>query len=411
MLVRDLLQTASKGVTVNKNRSLLTMLGIIIGVGAVVLMTGVGASMEGVILGQIDIMGPQTMAIWPGNQGPEGGSASLRPDFDSITAGDAEAIKTLSTVRAIAPIIFVPGNARYGREETDPRIAGSSPEYYLNQNIEVAEGRLHDHTDENTSRPVVVIGSEVAEDLFLNSSPIGKRIEIEGRKYTVIGVLESVGTVFFQNMDERIIMPLSMAVSVTGRTYLDMISLQAVDDFDLAFEDVRSLLRQRHQIILPEDGSTDNDDFLVRSAAQAEEILGAVSLGLTLFITTIAGISLIVGGIGIMNIMLVSVTERTKEIGLRKAVGARRSDILLQFLIESVVLTLIGGCIGIVLGITVDYLISTIVHKFLADFTFQVSPGAIVLAIAMAAGTGIAFGMYPARQASLLSPIEALRYE
>jgi len=387
------------------------MLGIIIGVGAVVLMTGVGKSVEGVILGQIDFMGPQTMALFPGNEGPEGGNSSMRPDFDAITFSDTEALKTLTTVKYIAPVVFVPGNAVYGREETDPRIAGSTPEYYLNQNIEVTEGRFHDQKDEEASNSVVVIGSDIAEDLFFNQSAVGKRMELANKKFTVIGVLKPVGMVFFQNVDDRIIMPLSTAVAMTGRTYADMVSMQAVDDFDIAFEDVRALLRQRHGITVPEDGSTDNDDFLVRSAAQAEEILGTVSISLTVFITLIAGISLFVGGIGIMNIMLVSVTERTREIGLRKAIGAKRKDILLQILLESVFLTLIGGCIGIVLGIGLDFLISAAVNKVLSEYQFAISIGAIFLALAMATVTGIVFGVYPAKKASELSPIEALRYE
>ncbi|MBU0766309.1 ABC transporter permease [Patescibacteria group bacterium] len=411
MLIRDLFSTATKGVTVNRMRSLLTMLGIIIGVGAVVLMTGVGKSVEGVILGQIDIMGPQTMIISPGNQGPEGGNASMRPDFDALTFEDVKALRTLSTIRTIAPGIIVPGDAQYEQEKVDPMLVGSTPEYFQNQNIKVTQGRLHDQQDEEASSFVVVIGSEIAEDLFFTRNPIGKRIEIAGRKFTVIGVLESVGMVFFQNLDNRIVMPFSTAVAITNRTYADIVTMQAVDDFDIAFADVRALLRQRHSITPAEDGSVDNDDFLVRSAAQAEAILGTVSISLTVFITMIAGISLFVGGIGIMNIMLVSVTERTREIGLRKAVGAKRKDILFQILIESIFLTLIGGCIGIVIGIVLDFLIATAVGKFLADYEFAISLGAILLALAMAVVTGVIFGLYPARKASLLHPIEALRYE
>jgi len=409
--MRDLLQTASKGVTVNRGRSLLTMLGIIIGVGAVVLMTSVGRSMEGVILGQISVLGPDTVAVFPGNQGPEGGNSALRPDFDSLTFADADTLAQLDTVTDVAPVVFVSGNARYGTEESDPRIVGSLPGYYENQTVEAALGRLHDESDERTARSVVVIGSDIAEDLFLNQSPLDKRIEIANKKYTVIGVLKPVGTQFFQNADERIIIPFSTAIAVTHRTYADMIVLKAQGDLDLVLADVTSLLRQRHGIIPPMDGGTENDDFLIRSAAQAQEILGTVSLGLTLFITMIAGISLIVGGIGIMNIMLVSVTERTREIGLRKAVGARRRDILLQFLIESVFLTFIGGVIGVGIGLGLDYVLATAVGKYLDNYTFEVSIGAIVLALAMAAATGIAFGIYPARKAADLNPIEALQYE
>ena len=267
--MRDLLQTASKGVTVNRGRSLLTMLGIIIGVGAVVLMTSVGRSMEGVILGQISVLGPDTVAVFPGNQGPEGGNSALRPDFDSLTFADADTLAQLDTVTDVAPVVFVSGNARYGTEESDPRIVGSLPGYYENQTVEAALGRLHDESDERTARSVVVIGSDIAEDLFLNQSPLDKRIEIANKKYTVIGVLKPVGTQFFQNADERIIIPFSTAIAVTHRTYADMIVLKAQGDLDLVLADVTSLLRQRHGIIPPMDGGTENDDFLIRSAAQA----------------------------------------------------------------------------------------------------------------------------------------------
>jgi len=413
MRFRDLLHTASIGVAVNKSRSLLTMLGIIIGVGSVVLMTGVGKSMEGVILGQISILGPNTLALWPGKNGPEGGSASLQPGFDSLTLSDVEAMHQLSTVRDIAPMLFVTSEARYGRERTEPRVVGAPPEYYTNQNIEIEAGRLHDENDERARRAVAVVGPDIVEDLFYGSSALGKRIELAGRKFTIIGILKPVGTQFFQNVDDRIIVPFSIAQTIEQRTYLDMVTFQSVDDPETAKKDVELLLRQRHQIAPPGGGEeeTENDDFLIRTAQQAQDILSTVSLGLTLFITTVAGISLVVGGIGIMNIMLVSVTERTREIGLRKAVGAHSRDILLQFLIESVYLTLIGGLIGVVIGLFLAYVIALVVNGFLARYSFGINPMAIVFALATAAGTGLIFGIYPAKRASQLSPIEALRYE
>ncbi len=412
MLLSDLLRTATLGVTVNKGRSLLTMLGIIIGVGAVVLMTGVGRSMESVILGQIDVLGPKTLALWPGKSGPEGGAAALQPDFDAIKMGDVQALAKLRTITDIAPIMFVPGEARYGRERTNPRVAGSTPEYYRSQNIEVAQGRFHDAEDEKARRAVAVIGPDIVDDLFYGGSALGKRIEIGDKMYTVIGVLKPVGTQFFQNVDDRIIIPFSVAQSITQRDYLDMVTFQAVGSTQIAQQDVESLLRQRHRIVPPESGDMrKNDDFLVRTAEQAQDILGAVSLGLTLFITMVAGISLVVGGIGIMNIMLVAVSERTQEIGLRKAIGAKGKDILYQFLIESVYVTLIGGAIGVSIGLFLSYIVSLIVSDFLTRYTFTVSIGSIIVALCMAAGTGLIFGIYPAKRASQLSPIEALRYE
>jgi ABC-type antimicrobial peptide transport system permease subunit len=203
---------------------------------------------------------------------------------------------------------------------------------------------------------------------------------------------------------------MSTVRSINGQKYVNSITMQSIGSFDLALQDVKSLLRRRHGIDNPEDDS-DKDDFLVRTSAQANDILGAVSLGLTLFITTIAAISLIVGGIGIMNIMLVAVTERTREIGLRKAVGARSKDILLQFLVESVALTVFGGFIGLVLGTLLALLIAAVANKFLATYIFAFSVPSMFLAMAMAVATGLVFGIYPAKKAAELSPMTALRYE
>ncbi|MBT4240487.1 FtsX-like permease family protein, partial [Candidatus Peribacteria bacterium] len=341
----------------NGTRSLLTMLGIIIGVGAVILMLSVGRSFESYILNQIDSFGGNVMDVYPT------GLEKFGQVLDTVTIDDYEATTKLTSVDSIAPVIFIPELVHFGSEEESVLIFGTTKEIFDNYGLEISKGRLLTDQDIKRAKSVAVVSHNTAESLFGSKNPIDKSVKIGSRHFNVVGVLKSVGSLMLQDLDEPVYVPFTAAKSMMDRSYLDYISMQAIGDDELARSDVTALLRQRHRINNPDD-DPDKDDFIVRSAAQAAGVIETVALGITLFLSIVAGISLLVGGIGIMNIMLVAVSERTPEIGLRKAVGAKKKDILLQFLIESVVLTLIGGAIGIIGSTIIGILLSNVAEVF-----------------------------------------------
>ena len=404
MLTRDLILTASAGLTANKGRALLTMLGVIIGVASVVLMVSVGRSFQNYILTQIEAFGTDTIDVFPSGLEKFGGN------LESLTYEDFEAINQLPTVMLAGPIIVVGQKVTYGREEIGPMIMGSDRAFVENYRLKIGTGRGLDDTDEAGAKAVTILGAQAVEDLFGDAQPLGKRVTIGTQSFTVVGTLEKQGSALSAQLDSFVIVPFSTARALTGQKHLSFVTVRAEGDPNVAAQDIMALLRERHNIENPEN-DPGKDDFVARSADQVTAIVSSVTMGLTVFLSLIAAISLLVGGIGIMNIMLVSVTERTQEIGLRKAIGARKIDILLQFLLESVTLTVTGGIIGIIIGISSGWILARIADKVLGEFDFVLSIWAIVLAIIMAVGTGLIFGIYPARKAANLHPIEALRFE
>ena len=380
------------------------MLGIIIGVASVVLMVSMGKSFQNYILTQIESIGTGTVDVFPVGLQNQGRS------LDSLTLEDFEAVKKLSTVSNAAPIILVTKPVEYGKEKVNPMVMGTDRGIFTNYGLKLEAGRLLDSSDEEGARSVAVLSYQTAKDLFGDLNPVGKRVKIGEMSFTVVGTLQSQGSLLLSDLDKPVYIPFTTARALTGQKHLTFMTLKAVGDPAIAQEDITSLLRQRHRIDNPEN-DTNKDDFIARSAEQVTAIVSSVTLGLTVFLSLVAAISLLVGGIGIMNIMLVSVTERTREIGLRKAVGARRRDILLQFLLEAVALTFTGGAVGITIGLLMGLGLSVLANSVLGQFSFTISLPSILLAVIMAVGTGLVFGLYPARKAAMLDPIEALRFE
>ncbi len=404
MRIQDTVQTSARGITVNKTRSALTMLGIVIGVASVVLMVSIGRSFQGYIMDLIASIGTNTMDVFPKGLEQFGGS------LDSLTYEDYEAIKRLSTVENVTPVIIVAKTVTYGREEKNPLVFGTHKEFFANYSLKLADGRLLEQSDEDGAKSVAVISNQTAIDLFGNQNPLGKKVKVGEQSFTIVGLLQPQESLLMSDLDKPLYLPFSSAKALTGQKYLSYINLKTKGNQEIAQQDVELLLRQRHRIDNPE-GDSAKDDFAARGAEQVSSIVNSVTLGLTVFLSLIAGISLLVGGIGIMNIMLVSVTERTREIGLRKAVGAKRRDILLQFLLEAVSLTLTGGIAGILIGGTLAWILVSLASAFLGPMPFSLSIPSILLAVGMAVGTGLLFGIYPARKAASLSPMEALRFE
>ncbi len=412
MTYKHLIETAFTGLRANRSRSALTILGIVIGITAIMLVVSLGAGAQALILGQVQGLGAETIAVIPGRE-PSGPSDVSQIYSDSLKDKDITALESKFNVphlKSLMPVLFGAETAIYGSETYHLSIFSGSELMSQVFDLHPVEGYFFDDTDVKARADVVVIGSKVKDHLFDGVDPLGQKIRIKDRNFKVVGVLPPTGGGSLFNLDEAAVMPYTTARDyVFGIKYYHRFIIQAdsAENVESTADDIRATLRASHDIDDPS-----KDDFFVSTQADLANRLGTITASLTWFLIAMASISLFVGGIGIMNIMLVSVTERTREIGLRKALGATDSDILRQFLLEAVFLTAIGGLVGITLGTGLSFLISIGLSKGLGvDWKFVFPISGLVLGLIVSTLVGLVFGGYPARQASKKSPIEALRYE
>ncbi len=394
----------------NRGRSVLTMLGIIIGVGAVVLMTSLGKGAESLILGSVSSFGSDLIYINPGSP-DEGLVAGSITSVDRLKYRDYLNLKKSDFLENVTPFLVYDAILVSGDENQKAQVVGTTNGYSKALNFYPQKGRFIEDFDTASSARIVVLGYKLADRLYGDKDPIGEDLKIKGLNFRIVGLMEEQGGNAFESYDDMAFIPVTtMQTYLFGVDYVQTIMAQAKGNIDQAVIQTREAVRRLHNIDNPNDDLS-KDDFNIITQEQAVGIFTSVSSVLTLFITLIASISLVVGGIGIMNIMYVSVNQRTREIGLRKAVGATSRDILLQFLLEAVVLTMIGGVLGVLGGVGFSFLLSKIIVRFQSTWQFQVNYEALAIALVVSVLIGIVFGLYPARRAAGKNPIEALRYE
>ena len=389
----------------NKMRSMLTALGIIIGVASVVAMVSVGNGAQARITSQVSALGQNLLTVFAGSK-KSGGVNSGLGSASAITLEDASAIqREVPDVAAVSPEVSVTAQAIANGRNWSTTVVGESQDYLRIRDWKLAAGSMFNESDIRSAAKIAVIGSKTANELFGPLNPVGQSVRIKNIPFTIVGLLESKGAgMGGANQDDRLLIPYTTAMKrITGDRYLRSVNVEirSSERMDIAQQQITSLLRQRHRLT-----SDQSDDFNIFNQKEIADTVNSISKIITLLLGSIAGISLVVGGIGIMNIMLVSVTERTREIGIRIAVGAQPGDIRLQFLIEAVTLSLLGGLIGVLCGVGVSHLVG-----MFADFKAVVSSGSIILAFGVSSVIGIFFGFYPAHKAAALDPIVALRYE
>ncbi|MCC6643334.1 ABC transporter permease [Candidatus Peregrinibacteria bacterium] len=404
------LQMSWIAINENRGRSILTMLGIIIGVGAVVLMTSLGRGAESLILGSVSSFGNDLIYISPGSP-DEGLGAGSITSVDRIKYRDYLDLKKVDFLQNVTPFLVYDAILVLADQNEKAQVVGTTNGYSKALNFYPEEGRFIEDFDNSSAARVVVLGYKLSDRLFGDQDPIDQDIKIKGLNFRVVGVMEEQGGNAFESYDDMAFMPITtLQTYLFGVDYVQTIMAQAIGSMDEAIIQTREAIRRIHNIDNPTDDLS-KDDFSIISQEQAVGIFTSVSSVLTLFISLIASISLLVGGIGIMNIMYVSVNQRTREIGLRKAVGATSRDILFQFLLEAVVLTLIGGFLGVLGGLGLAFLAARIIVKFQSTWQFLVNEQALLIALIVSILIGVIFGLYPARKAAAKNPIEALRYE
>ncbi len=406
--------SAWKAIATNTSRSVLTMLGIIIGIGSVIIVLSVGQSAQNLILDQVRSIGSNLVVIFPGESEENGPPVSvLGITVTSLKQRDIEAMRVNNRIPlVVAATGYVRGTTttQYQNTSREATFLGVSEEYGMVEDVNLTQGRFFTQEEVKGLARVVVLGADLKDELFpFVENPTGSRIKIGKQLFTVIGVLERRGSSGFQNTDGYAFIPLDTAQKILlGIDYLTFARIKIGDEsrMDEAIVQIREVLRDEHDL-----RDTQVDDFTIRTTAQALGVLTTITDAIKFFLSAVAAISLLVGGVGIMNIMFVAITERTQEIGLRKAIGARQKDIIGQFVIEAMMISSVGGVIGIVSGVAISFVIALVVETLGYQWDFVVTLDSIVISVTFSIIIGLIFGLYPAYKASQLDPMEALRYE